>query len=78
MIYHFLIGNEHLHQLTSHETYMLRIDMTDFENSKDSKRHAVYSTFSVSSEHSGYKLDVTGYSGDAGEKNFNYYSHTLG
>ncbi|XP_071156920.1 microfibril-associated glycoprotein 4-like [Mytilus edulis] len=61
------LGNEHLHQLTSHETYMLRIDMTDFENSKDSKRHAVYSTFSVSSEHSGYKLDVTGYSGDAGD-----------
>ncbi|XP_076108040.1 angiopoietin-4-like [Mytilus galloprovincialis] len=60
------LGNEHLHQLTSQATYMLRIDITDFESRTDSNRHAVYSTFSVSSEHSGYKLDVTGYSGDAG------------
>ncbi|CAG2233563.1 Angiopoietin-related protein 1,Ficolin-1-A,Angiopoietin-1,Fibrinogen C domain-containing protein 1,Ryncolin-1,Tenascin-N,Angiopoietin-related protein 7,Angiopoietin-related protein 6,Fibrinogen C domain-containing protein 1-B,Fibrinogen-like protein 1,Ficolin-1,Ficolin-1-B,Angiopoietin-4,Fibrinogen-like protein 1-like protein,Ryncolin-2,Techylectin-5B,Tenascin-R,Fibrinogen C domain-containing protein 1-A,Microfibril-associated glycoprotein 4,Fibrinogen-like protein A,Ryncolin-3,Angiopoietin-2,Tenascin-X,Fi len=53
------LGNEHLNQLTSQGTYM-----SDFENIK---RHAVYNTFSVGSETSGYKLDVTGYSGDAGD-----------
>ncbi|XP_063438866.1 microfibril-associated glycoprotein 4-like [Mytilus trossulus] len=58
------LGNDHLHQLTSQGKYMLRIDMSDFENSE---RHAVYSKFSVGSETSGYKLDVTGYSGDAGD-----------
>ncbi|VDI65395.1 Hypothetical predicted protein [Mytilus galloprovincialis] len=59
------LGNDHLHQLTSKGKYMLRIDMSDFGNSK---RHAVYSKFSVGSESSGYKLDITGYSGDAGTK----------
>lgn len=68
VIYYFLTGNEHLHQLTSQERCMLRIDMSDFENSKDSNRRAGYSALSVSSEHSGYTLDVTGYSGDAGER----------
>ncbi|CAC5411621.1 FCN [Mytilus coruscus] len=60
----YWLGNDHLHQLTSQGKYMLRIDMSDFENSK---RHGVYSKFSVGSETSGYKLDVTGYSGDAGD-----------
>ncbi|XP_063436925.1 microfibril-associated glycoprotein 4-like [Mytilus trossulus] len=58
------LGNEHLHQLTSQGNYMLRIDMSDFGNSR---RHAVYSKFSVGSESSGYKLDINGYSGDAGD-----------
>ncbi|XP_052097622.1 microfibril-associated glycoprotein 4-like [Mytilus californianus] len=58
------LGNEHLHQLTSQGKYMLRVDMSDFVNSK---RHAVYSKFSVGSESSGYKLDITGYSGDTGD-----------
>ncbi|OPL33492.1 microfibril-associated 4-like glycoprotein, partial [Mytilus galloprovincialis] len=57
------LGNENLHQLTSQGKYMLRIDMSDFENNH---RHAIYSQFSVGSERAGYRLDVTGYSGDAG------------
>lgn len=51
---------------------MLRIDMSDFGNSK---RHAVYSKFSVGSESSGYKLDITGYSGDAGNRGLFYYNY---
>ncbi|XP_071123463.1 microfibril-associated glycoprotein 4-like [Mytilus edulis] len=58
------LGNENLHQLTSQGKYMLRIDMSDFENNH---RHAIYSQFSVGSERPGYSLDVTGYSGDAGD-----------
>ncbi|XP_071123453.1 microfibril-associated glycoprotein 4-like [Mytilus edulis] len=58
------LGNEHLHKLTSHGKYSLRIDMSDFKNNH---RHAVYNKFFVGSESAGYKLDVTGYSGDAGD-----------
>lgn len=62
----YFTGNEHLHKLTSHGKYSLRIDMSDFKNNH---RHAVYNKFFVGSESAGYKLDVTGYSGDAGEIN---------
>ncbi|XP_063422828.1 microfibril-associated glycoprotein 4-like isoform X2 [Mytilus trossulus] len=58
------LGNEHLYQLTSQGRYILRIDMSDFNSNQ---RHAEYSQFSVGSETAGYKIDVTGYSGDAGD-----------
>ncbi|VDI30097.1 Hypothetical predicted protein [Mytilus galloprovincialis] len=64
------LGNEHLHQLTSQGKYMLRIDMSDFENNH---RHAIYSQFSVGSESAGYKLDITGYSGNADDA-MNYHN----
>ncbi|OPL32797.1 hypothetical protein AM593_02555, partial [Mytilus galloprovincialis] len=60
----FWLGNDHLHQLTSQGKYKMRIDMEDFENNK---KFAFYEKFGVGSESSGYILDVTGYSGDAGD-----------
>ncbi|XP_076103308.1 microfibril-associated glycoprotein 4-like [Mytilus galloprovincialis] len=57
------LGNDHLHQLTSQGKYKMRIDMEDFENNK---KFALYDKFGVGSESSGYILDVSGYSGDAG------------
>lgn len=39
--------------------------MSDFNSNQ---RHAEYSQFSIGSETAGYKIDVTGYSGDAGEE----------
>ncbi|XP_071168040.1 microfibril-associated glycoprotein 4-like [Mytilus edulis] len=60
----FWLGNEHLHQVTSHGKYKLRIDLEDFENNR---KYALYEKFSVGSEISGYVLDVGGYSGDAGD-----------
>ncbi|XP_076108015.1 microfibril-associated glycoprotein 4-like [Mytilus galloprovincialis] len=66
------LGNEHLHQLTSQGNYILRIDMSDFENGL---RHAVYSQFSVGSESSEYKLVVTGYSGNAGDAMNHHNGH---
>ncbi|CAC5377465.1 Fibrinogen-like protein A,Ryncolin-4,Angiopoietin-related protein 7,Angiopoietin-related protein 1,Ficolin-3,Ficolin-1-B,Techylectin-5A,Ficolin-2,Ryncolin-1,Tenascin-R,Fibrinogen-like protein 1,Angiopoietin-1,Tenascin-X,Fibrinogen C domain-containing protein 1-A,Tenascin-N,Veficolin-1,Ryncolin-3,Tenascin,Fibroleukin, Fibrinogen C domain-containing protein 1,Fibrinogen gamma chain,Techylectin-like protein,Ryncolin-2,Fibrinogen beta chain,Angiopoietin-related protein 6,Techylectin-5B,Angiopoietin-related pro len=60
----FWLGNDHLHHLTSQGKYKLRIDMEDFENNR---RYALYEKFGVGSESSGYILDVSGYSGDAGD-----------
>ncbi|VDI61478.1 ficolin [Mytilus galloprovincialis] len=60
----FWLGNDHLHQITSQGKYKMRIDMEDFENNR---KYALYEKFSVGSESSGYILDVSGYSGDAGD-----------
>ncbi|CAC5377467.1 FCN [Mytilus coruscus] len=56
--------NDHLHQLTSQGKYKMRIDMEDFKNNQ---KFALYEKFGVGSESSGYILDVSGYSGDAGD-----------
>ena len=50
--------------MTSQGSYKLRIDIEDF--SGDS-RYAVYNLFIFGDEASQYKLDVGGYSGDAGK-----------
>lgn len=60
---HVLLGNELLHVLTSNRKYKLRIDLEDFDGQK---RYAQYSTFSISSSADGYRLNVDGYSGNAG------------
>ncbi|XP_052100762.1 microfibril-associated glycoprotein 4-like [Mytilus californianus] len=60
----YWLGNDHLHQLTSQGKYKMRIDMEDFENNQ---KYAFYEKFGVGSESSGYILDVSGYSGDAGD-----------
>jgi len=52
-----------LYMLTSNGKYKLRIDMEDFDGQK---RYAEYSTFSISSYADRYRLNVAGYSGNAG------------
>ena len=42
---------------------MLRIDLEDFELDR---KYAKYGTFTVGPESSGYKLKVSGYTGNAG------------
>ena len=58
------LGNELLHVITKQGWYQLRVDMSDFE---DESKFAKYKLFRVGDETSGYKLTVTGYSGDAGK-----------
>ncbi|VDI31945.1 ficolin [Mytilus galloprovincialis] len=60
----FWLGNEYLNKLTEQGYYKLRIDMWDFDNNH---RYAIYNTFVVKNEMSGYKLEVTGYTGNAGD-----------
>lgn len=52
-----------LHKLTSLKPQELRADM---QSSNGETAYAVYSNFSVGDETSKYKLEVNGYSGNAG------------
>lgn len=60
----YWIGNEMLHTLTSLKPQELRVDMGRFNGEK---AYALYSNFSVGDEASKYKLEVNGYSGNAGD-----------
>nr|XP_034337980.1 fibrinogen-like protein 1 [Crassostrea gigas] len=53
-----------LHRLTSQKPQELRVDMERFNGEK---AYAVYSRFAVGDESSKYKLEVNGYSGNAGD-----------
>ncbi|XP_065934031.1 angiopoietin-related protein 7 isoform X2 [Magallana gigas] len=65
----YWMGNDMLHKLTSLKTQELRVDMERFNGEK---AYAVYSRFSVGDETSKYKLEVQGYSGNAGDSlNYN-------
>uniref|UniRef100_A0A8W8JML2 Fibrinogen C-terminal domain-containing protein n=1 Tax=Magallana gigas TaxID=29159 RepID=A0A8W8JML2_MAGGI len=57
-------GNDMLHRLTLLKPQELRVDMERFNGEK---AYAVYSSFSVGDEASKYQLQVTGYSGNAGD-----------
>uniref|UniRef100_A0A8W8JR35 Fibrinogen C-terminal domain-containing protein n=1 Tax=Magallana gigas TaxID=29159 RepID=A0A8W8JR35_MAGGI len=57
-------GNDLLHSLTSLKPQELRVDMERFNGEK---AYAVYSRFAVGDETSKYKLEVNGYSGNAGD-----------
>lgn len=58
------IGNEILHQLTSHVNQELKIVLSDFQNVT---KYADYTSFHVADESSGYRLTIGGYSGNAGD-----------
>ncbi|XP_060600056.1 fibrinogen-like protein 1 [Ruditapes philippinarum] len=60
----FWLGNEHLSLLTSDGGHELRIDMEDFEGNS---AYAKYSKFKVYPEEDNYRLEVSGYSGTAGD-----------
>ena len=76
----FWLGNDHIYRLlTTSKQYELRIDLGDFEGNF---RYAKYSTFRIGPESEGYKLEVGGYSGNAGDslwfhngKTFNTKDH---
>lgn len=72
MSYYSLTGNEMLHTLTSLKPQELRVDMGRFNGEK---AYALYSNFSVGDEASKYKLEVNGYSGNAGLYSIKYYLH---
>ncbi len=60
----FRLGLDTIHQLTSSRNYTLRIELTDWEGES---RYAEYTHFMVGDEQSGYQLDISGYSGTAGD-----------
>ena len=60
----YWIGNDLLHQLTSNRRYKLRFDL---QTRNGSWYYAEYSRFVVHNETSNYKMEVSGYSGNAGD-----------
>ncbi|KAK7077334.1 cell surface pattern recognition receptor signaling pathway [Halocaridina rubra] len=60
----FWLGLDHIHILTNQELSKVRFDMGDFENDT---RFAEYRFFYVHDRSQSFKLEVNGYSGDAGD-----------
>ena len=61
--YNFWFGLEKVHRLTAAQSYRLRVEIRD-KNSYD-WFSVEYSYFHVGPESDGYRLDVSGYNGDA-------------
>ncbi|XP_056019603.1 ficolin-2-like [Ostrea edulis] len=60
----FWLGNDNIHQLTNSGLTYLRIDLMD---NAGVWKYAEYSTFTVDNEANQYRLNISGYSGDAGD-----------
>ncbi|XP_069975002.1 angiopoietin-2 isoform X1 [Penaeus vannamei] len=60
----FWLGNENIYMLTNTDDYVLRVELEDFDGNR---RYAEYSTFKLHSEQEMYKLEIGGYSGNAGD-----------
>ncbi|XP_060582236.1 fibrinogen C domain-containing protein 1-like, partial [Ruditapes philippinarum] len=60
----FWLGNDHVSLLTSDGVHELRIEIEDFEGNS---AYAKYSKFKIYPEENNYKLEVSGYSGTAGD-----------
>ncbi|XP_063440560.1 ficolin-2-like [Mytilus trossulus] len=60
----FWLGNDKIHTLTSQGRYELRIDLYDFDNNQ---AYAKYLHFFIGNETSLYKINVYGYSRNAGD-----------
>ena len=60
----YWIGNDVIHQLTSHGNYSLKIVLTDWNNTV---KYAEYNVFETAGEVNNYTLTIGGYSGDAND-----------
>nr|XP_053639669.1 techylectin-5A-like [Cherax quadricarinatus] len=60
----FWLGLEHIHALTDQTLNQIRFELTDFDNST---RWAQYQFFYVHDRSSLFKVEVNGYTGDAGD-----------
>jgi len=69
----FWIGNDLLSQLTLTGRYKLKFDLQSRANPSN-WYYAHYNTFRVSSEAYHYRLQVAGYSGNAGYNSFSYHN----
>ncbi|CAH1239328.1 ANGPTL7 [Branchiostoma lanceolatum] len=60
----FWFGNENIHHLTSQRNFKLRVDLEDWSGNENFYE---YSSFRVSGESDGYRLQIAEYSGNAGD-----------
>ena len=59
----YWLGNDYLHLMTSLSNYTLRVDLADFEGNRT---YARYNSFRIGNLAQKYKLQISGYSGNAG------------
>ena len=59
----FWLGNDAIHQITSCGIYSLKICL----NAWDNIAYAMFDTFKIAEESDGYRLTISGFSGDAGD-----------
>jgi len=71
----YWLGNDQLSQLTATGRYKLRFDLQSRCNG--SWYYAEYSTFRVLTEADNYRLQVSGYSGNAGYDSFGEHNGTM-
>jgi hypothetical protein len=60
----FWLGNDKIHRLTKRKITVLRVDVEDWNGNTG---YAMYSSFVIANESESYRLDVSGYSGTAGD-----------
>ncbi|XP_062375993.1 angiopoietin-2a [Sardina pilchardus] len=58
------LGNEFTSQMTSDQTYVLRIELQDWEGNSG---YSLYDEFSLADESQNYRIHLKGYSGSAGK-----------
>lgn len=61
----FWLGNDNIHRLTVNRAMSLRVELESWSD-PHTKFYATYEHFNVGDEKSNYKLEVSGYSGTAG------------
>ncbi|XP_043915955.1 angiopoietin-2-like [Protopterus annectens] len=59
----YWLGNEFIHQITTSNSYIMRVQLQDWEGNS---AFAQYSHFHLGSEKQNYRLHISGYSGTAG------------
>jgi len=69
----YWLGNELLSQLTANDSYKLKFDLQSRSDTSN-WYYAEYSTFRVLTEADNYKLEVAGYSGNAGYDAFDWHN----
>ena len=60
----FWLGNDKIHRLTASRPSSLRVELEDWNGAK---RYAKYATFNIGDEQEQYRLQVSSYSGTAGD-----------
>lgn len=63
ILFFYILGNKHIHKLTSQGDYELSIDLTDWD---DKTTFAKYKHFVIGRESTNFVLGVSGYYGTAG------------
>ena len=60
------LGNDNIHQITSHGSYRLTVILTDWDGTT---AFAIYNNFSIASETDAYRLSIIQFAGtDAGNR----------